>query len=745
MFIEGRMRSSSHRLWSTWVRGAVAVVAIAAGSAICAGYQPSLSPPGLHARDIGFAAAKASVIVDTPVSVLVDKDQNLTGSEAESYALYLRSDAVRIAIARAIGLRDAEISASGPFTLLLGRTGGSVQSAPSITPATPVDSRYRLLVDVDGTNPVLTLYSQAPTTKEATRIVDTARALVVARAATQARFNAVPSYATPVIRSLGPTQGGAVDAHAPYEIMGLVFVVVLSVGGAVLLAYERSRRRRTGVAASDQLHDLAADRDESSDDWPHTRRLLPWAVAVFLGMLFLMPFESISLPGLSTLSSPDRIVLIVISILWIASLTTASGPARSRTRVTSIHLVVVVFFGLCCASVALNGITLGNLGELQPVLKKLILLGSFVVFFCLISSVMRPREVPRFATLLVVLASITAIGTIIEYRLHYNPFYSLWSNVLPLHPPTGFGTRDNLGRLQVLGPTTVPLELAALIAMALPFAVMGLMQAETRRRRVLYALAIALYIAAGLATGRKTAIIGPAIGFLVLLAYRPRAMLRGLLFAIPPLGVLIHVASPGALGSVLNQLMPGAFGSAYTTADRVARYDAIRPDVFSHFFLGRGFESYDPHKYRVLDNEFLQIVIGVGALGLIAYVLIYLTIIRSAHLGTRSRDPRRAAVALAGTSAITVALVANALFDTLSFAHVPYLVFFIGGMMTALHVPASDLTSPPRQPWLMAGDPRRDRTGPRQRGAPAWEPVNAPGQARSRRSNGVPVGPRART
>jgi hypothetical protein len=63
---------------------------------------------------------------------------------------------------------------------------------------------------------------------------------------------------------------------------------------------------------------------------------------------------------------------------------------------------------------------------------------------------------------------------------------------------------------------------------------------------------------------------------------------------------------------VISQLGPGHFNSVLTTTDRTARYDAVRPDVLNHLLLGRGYQRYDPHKYRILDNQYLDLLITVG-------------------------------------------------------------------------------------------------------------------------------------
>jgi hypothetical protein len=330
--------------------------------------------------------------------------------------------------------------------------------------------------------------------------------------------------------------------------------------------------------------------------------------------------------------------------------------------------------------------------------------------------------------------------------LHYNVFYGLWGKLLPVVKPSDLDAPDSIGRLTVYGPTSQPLELAALLAMVLPFAVMGAIDSPTRRRRLLYSLAIGLLIAGGVATSRKTSLVAPAGAMAVLLAYRPRAVARSLLGLGLVLAVLVHFSSPGALGSVLSQLEPGHVGGVLTTTDRTARYDAVQPDVMRHLLLGRGFASYDPHKYRILDNEYLGLLITTGAIGVAAYGAILMAMMSMAHSIIRregwTADSKRSSLALAALASVGVMALASALFDVLSFPHVPYLLFFVAGMIVALRERAPsavrrETRGSPRRRRAPAGSPRAGAQDSRVRvGGP--RPSSPP---RTRRSPGEPAQP----
>ncbi len=672
------------------LRTVALLVLLAAVAATLSAYSPSLTPPGLHPRGLAIGAAKAKVLLytsaigsaPTTIGPQTSGDNYLAAQSALQYDLYLQSDEATSAIGRDIGLHGQSVAASGPFTLLAGHNSLGGPSRPQPADPKRVNHAYRLLLDVDGATPILTIYGQAPSARAAIALVDAARSVLIEHVAAHETTKARSEGEAAIVRPLGPTTGGLVDPGVQWQLMAFVFDLVLALGGSLLLAL-RLRRRRG--ARSEQDLDRLDDESLAGDDWPHTTRVLPWMLAGFIAMLFLVPFQSIELPMGANL---DRPLLVALVLLWICALALASGAARPRLQLTRVHFAILAFFALCCLSVAFNGGALANMDEIGLAAKKLGLLFSYILFFVVVASVVRPREVPRFAALMVGLGVVLAVATVVEYRTHYNIFYSLWGKVLPVTTPSELDVPDSIGRLTVLGPTDQPLELAALLAMCVPFALMGSIEGATRRRRILYALAVGLLLAGGVATSRKTSLVAPVAGILLLAAYRPRTVIRSLLGLGLVLGVLVHVTSPGALGSVLEQLEPGHVNTVATTTDRVARYDAVRPDIMSHLLMGRGYGSYDPHKYRILDNEYLGVLITVGVLGLIGYAAMLLAMMLLAHRTIRGPDPRRASLALASLASVGVILVASVLFDVFSFPHVPYLLFFIAGIIVALRNPS---------------------------------------------------------
>ena len=429
-------------------------------------------------------------------------------------------------------------------------------------------------------------------------------------------------------------------------------------------------------------------------DWPHTTRVLPWLVAAFLVVVWLVPFNEIQL----AISLPidlkfDRLVLPVLVAVWVL-VVAAGGRDRPVVRATWIHVAVGAVVAVACLSLVLASHSLAETLEFDTAVKKLTLLGSYVMLFVIVASVVRRSEIRPFMTFTLILASICALGTIVEYRFSFNAFFWMSDAILPgtftIAQVTPDGI-DEIGRRLVRGPGQVSLETVAMMAMALPIALARLIGSETTRRRLIYAAITALLMAAMVSTFRKTALIAPVSVCLTFAYFRRAELLK-----LAPLGIvlvlLIQVLSPGALTGVTSQLDRSRLGVT-TVSDRTADYDAVRPDLWTHLAFGRGYGSYEHTSYRILDMELLRQIVEVGVIGLLVYVLMAVAVIAVALRPIRTRGPD-AQVALAVAAAAVCFLVVSTLFDVMSFPHVPYIFMFMAAMLAVITT-----TSPQEPSW----------------------------------------------
>jgi len=421
-------------------------------------------------------------------------------------------------------------------------------------------------------------------------------------------------------------------------------------------------------------------------DWPRTTRPLPWMIAFFLALVWLVPVDSISL----TVNLPfdlhlDRIVLPFI-VLGCGLAVAAGGADAPRLRFTWIHAAIGFFLLVSFMSVVVNASALNQALALKNAIKQLLLLSSWVAFFAVAASAIRRTEVRAFLKYILLLAVICGIGVIVEYRFKYNAFYgfsgSIFTGIFVMHAPA-LGGHDEIGRVVVLGPTAVGLEVAAMLAMALPIALIGLMKASRLRDQVLYGLAACIVLAAGLATYKKTAIVAPAITFVTIGALWPRRSLR----LVPIIVILIgaaHVLAPGSLGSVVDQFTGGQLTAVGTTVHRLDGYDAIRPIVWAHPILGEGVGGYNSLLNRILDNQMLDNLIQTGVVGEFAYIAMVVSVVSCAVPLVKARGSEAGGAALAAACAAICFLTVSFLFDSMAYTHVPYIFLMFAALLVVL-------------------------------------------------------------
>jgi hypothetical protein len=677
------------------------VVAALVASALVAAACAKVNMRG----DLHVAAATAHVFVDDPDASIVDRraipqDVSTLQKRADLYAGLMVTTPVLDAIGKRAGIPGDEISgvvratANVPIPLT---QPGSEERASQIQ-----DSRapYRLDLQAEPGEPVLTIYAEAPSFAEAQRLADSSilglqdylRGL-----AQQQRF---PLSELPQLRELGDARGGVVNTRAPFVIGGLTFFVVFALTFAGLMGVI-TLRNRWGVAKTTRPAPDPVDERPGVGDWPRTTRVLPWTLAGFMAMIWLTPFDKIQLAVHMPIDLKlDRLLLPWVVAIWLLAFA-AGGKAAPRLRLSGVHLAVGAFVACAFLSVVLDARYLNQTGELDLALKKLPLLVSYVSLFVIVASSVRRSEVPAFMTYTLVLAVICGIGIIIEYRLHENLF-NVWSQ--KLFPPgvfqfvadgNGLGV-DSLGRRWIVGPAGFGVETIGMLAMAMPIAVVRLLGAPNRTRKVLYGLAIVVLFAGMFATQRKSALLAPVAVILTLAYFRRRELL-----SLAPLGlvmaVMVAALSPGAVHGVISQFTRADRSHVATVSDRTSDYDAIRPDLWTHLLLGRGFGTYAPDTYRILDSEILNRIVETGVLGLAAFVMICLSVVLAARKTVSARDPSAAPYALCGTAAAVCFLVLATLFDELGYPHGTYVFLYLAGLVVVVVAPHAAHDPPPRE------------------------------------------------
>jgi len=456
---------------------------------------------------------------------------------------------------------------------------------------------------------------------------------------------------------------------------------------------------------------LPLDGPSGVDAWPRTRRPLPWLIAAFLASIFLLPVDGIhpkvSLPFSSDF---DRFFVAVIVAAWAMGSLFARRQRIVRLRSRGWAAATIAFLLIAVTSIAINIDRITNLGEWEVAQKRLAVLIALGALFAVVALTLRVAELRPFAVLIVVLATITGLGTVYEKQTGNNVFYDtaakVFAPVAEVDPsPTEINPAWDRGRPTITGPTRHGLSVTSILSMALPFALVLAATATRTRRRLLWIAAACIIVTGALATQRKSGAVIPAFVLLTLFALRPRQLLRLAPYGVIALALALAVA-PGVFSSVQEF---GHADSRTSTAGRTTDYPAIVPDLLSHPLLGRGYGTLDSERadtYRVLDNEYLGEVFQVGGLGLLAFLAMIVTPLFVVRSVLQSDSPMRGPPALAAAAGCLAFGVACGLYDILSFPQAPYLFLIMAAMCVcaaSVEVPAGEtVVEDPRAAYAAA-------------------------------------------
>jgi O-Antigen ligase len=732
------------------VAGAAAATLIAVLAAIASVVQIGLSPPEVSSRSLTVGAATAHAIVGpkldrgdlTDVDALTaSTDVDTRIDRAELVANVISSPAVVNRTGLRMGIDAAAITAATQVTAsvpdALTEPGFDDRAAQILGS----ENQYRLDVQANPALPILDIYALGPTAAEASRLANASiaaanaylRSLAGERATKSGGEEAAGTGAGVRLTGLGSPAATTLNARAPIEVAALTFVVVLGlcIGGLLLIVVVARGWRAVGKTDSPATPVAA---DPPGDAWPRTTRVLPWMLAGFMAMLWLVPFNGIAIDASLPIDLKlDRILLPGIVLLWLLAIAAGGRGAPSR-RVTVIHAAIAAFAAVAFLSVVVNAGSLTQGLSFDLTLKKLTLLAAYASVFAVTASVVRRNELRSFLRWNLALAVLCGIGVIWEYRFGFNVFYEVAAGVLPSAfdvqtAPFGF---DELGRRSVSGPTDHSLEIVAILSMALPIALVGLIRARNLRSQVPNLLAACILGIAIISTYRKSAFLAPAAAVVTIAWLARREALKLAPLALIAL-VVLPLTSFSAFGSIADQFDSGQLGVP-TVDDRVSDYDAVRPDILSNPVLGRGFGSYEhthgPGEARILDSDLLLRTVETGVVGLGAFLLMIVTVIAIAAGEARRRGPRGSPVAITTAAAATAFLSLTALFDEWSFPHAPYVFMILAGFLAAsMGAPTGNgsKTAAAAEPWapgvpvdrekrasanVSLEDVRHHRTGP---------------------------------
>ena len=388
--------------------------------------------------------------------------------------------------------------------------------------------------------------------------------------------------------------------------------------------------------------------------------------AVLLSLMFLLlaliPARLI-VPGTTDLGRPALIVGFLLFFWWVV---TRFSPNLVMTGPQPIRWAFFIFFGVLMIGYAvgfLRGLTSMESNAADRTMLYFCVFGGAVLTAADgLPNWLRLRALLR---VLVVSATFVAALGVVEYVLHRDLSNYL---LVPGLQEKGWmpELQDRGGGVRVASTTSHYIEMAAYLALVLPFAIHFAIFSRRSKRRWMAILA-AVVIAGGIAsTISRTGIIAVVIMFIALIplwAARTRYNIGFLAF-------ILFAGASAASPRLTNTLMH-LFDNPNQDSSIVVRY-ARYPLAFKYIgqrpWLGRGTGTWVAPQYQIMDNQWLETTLSNGIIGAAAYAALHITGITVAWMALRrstDREVRHLCAALISTQ--FMGLIVAATFDSLAF------------------------------------------------------------------------------
>jgi hypothetical protein len=423
------------------------------------------------------------------------------------------------------------------------------------------------------------------------------------------------------------------------------------------------------------------------------RMLLVWTLVVIL----FIPIRRYKLPV--TLPFDVEPYRLMVAFLVGAWGTSALIDPRVRLRKSVFDwpiawIVLCIFF-----SEFANPSRVAGLGSF--VIKQLTFFFSFLIVFYVVVSVVRTyRDVDLLVRTLTTGGAVIAFFALIERRTGFNIFDYLGSFFPLLKFQGGWeGTGvERGGRLRVYGPAEHPIALGAAFVMLLPLAIY-LIKSTGRKRWWAAAVLITL---ATMATSSRTGIVMLLAVGIVFLWLRPKQTKR-LWPAIFPLLAAVHIAVPGAIGTLRASFFPAGGlvkdqstvvrGNEMVANGRLAKIGPAIAQWQRHPVVGIGmgtrvvgFQVKDRNAY-ILDDQWLGTLLDVGFAGVCGYIWLFSRAVRRCGRAAKEDRTARGWLLTSLTASLAAFPVGMLTFDAFSFIQVAFFFFIMLSLAAVLLTP----------------------------------------------------------
>jgi O-antigen ligase len=383
-------------------------------------------------------------------------------------------------------------------------------------------------------------------------------------------------------------------------------------------------------------------------------------VVAVAGAVWWLWARAADLERTPTRAHPVRTAMIVfvvcVTVSYIAAVTRAIGGDEVSTANTGM-LLVAGWLGVVL--VADSGIA--NMDRLEVLMRRMAIGGGLIAVLGLMQF-----ATGRAYTDLIQIPGLTTNATL-----------------------TSVVSRDSYFRPS--GTALHPIEFGVAMNILLPICLHVALTATdlSKFRRWFPVVAIAMAIPLSIS---RSAIVGVVVVLAVLLpTWERRMRIGGLIFSGVTM-VMVFLIVPGMLGTI-TKLFTGISNDA-SALSRTDSYSTAWEFISRSPAFGRGFQTFLP-SYRILDNQYLGLLIETGFVGVLALLGLFLTAIATAFVArSRFTDVRSRSAAAALAASVAAPATCLAFVDGFSFPLMAGLTFLSCGLIGTVY--AHSVTERPR-------------------------------------------------
>jgi hypothetical protein len=229
-------------------RSAVLCILVALLAAVNMVYHVrGVLPPKLEPRSVEMASATTEVLIDTPLSTVLDLRQGASEFEKMTNRAVLignvmASPPVLAYIGRRADVDPRVIRAQPPLTPDFPRPLSGFGRDPKTGDLLASTDQYRINIQANPTVPVLQIYAQAPDAKAAETLANAAVAGLRDYLEDTARAQGTPSDEVVRLQQLGDAEGVVINGGIRIQLAVLTFVIAFAFAAATAIFVARVRR-----------------------------------------------------------------------------------------------------------------------------------------------------------------------------------------------------------------------------------------------------------------------------------------------------------------------------------------------------------------------------------------------------------------------------------------------------------------------------------------------------------------------